>query len=139
MRRIQGLPLNTIVLAAIAIFVLLLIIGFSSGTLGKLFKGFGQQTATVTLDSARIECQRLCTDLRTQFDGKVYEDWMENVIKNHPYVKRQFKIEGYGDALNCWDNPINVVCSVTLYKADGSIEKKCEVDGDEFICYSINT
>ena len=44
MKKAEGLALNTIVIAAIALIVLLIIIGILTGTSGKVMPFFGKQT-----------------------------------------------------------------------------------------------
>jgi len=126
MGRGQGLPLNTIVLAALAVLVLLLVVGFTTGSLSKLFKGLGSQTSGIDLETARTTCNRYCTELKNmEAAGTLTTD----IVRNSRYVTSVFPIDLNNDGklsqeeknLHCWQKPINVPCSVTIRSATGQV------------------
>ncbi len=62
-RKGQGLPINLIVIAIIGVIVLLLVVAFATGTLGKLFGGTKELSESVTPEQVatfRIGCKQAC-------------------------------------------------------------------------------
>jgi|GEM_PF-920149 len=141
MRRNQGLPLNTIVLAAIAVLVLVLIVGFTTGTLGELFKGMSTQTRAVTIDTARAECQKLCSELKLL---STRESITTDQIENSAYAKQKFAIDlnrngriDSNETLYCWQPPINEQCVVQIitYDQQGSLViNECKGKDGQYKC-----
>ena len=149
MKRGQGLPLNTIVLAALAVLVLLLIVGFTTGSLGRLFEGFRSQTTTVDLKTAKTLCTEYCTELKSE--GAAGTLTIEKAEKSEYATKRfaiDFNRNGRIDDneinVPCWDPRIGVLCQVIIgtseekYVCKPGYGVKCsDADGKSHVCESI--
>ena len=86
MKRAQGLPLNAIVLAVIAIIVLVLVVIFATGGLSKLFGGIttvGGQTSD--LGTAQVACQSACNSLKVGAS--------EAMFKSSSYCTKRYTID----------------------------------------------
>lgn len=130
MQKGQGLPINTLVLAAIAILVLIMIIAFATGTFSRLFKGVStiEQGATPEeLTGFRVGCEQACfaakqlTRTTHQFEAS---DYCKRTIKVNETNKLVSK--------NCWQSPINVSCSFEL--VEGDVTKSCSGEGTTCTC-----
>ena len=124
MKRGQGLPLNTIVLAALAVLVLLLVVGFTTGSLGKLFKGLSSPTSEIDEKAARMKCIELCSKLKEMASKGVLT---EEKAENSEYATIVFSIDLDNDGvleedeigIHCWQDPIEYPCLVTFQKRVG--------------------
>lgn len=135
-KRAQGLPMNLIVIAAIAALVLVLVIAFTIGGFGAFFSkifGGGQAAVGEEIDVVRTTCAGLCDTAKgsTSITG-----WTAS-----SYCNRNFDIDLDGDGglgcspedeeaglcegelnkagqdevnINCWDPGIDVTCSTTI-------------------------
>jgi hypothetical protein len=103
--------MNTIVYVAIALLVLVLLVAFTTGGLGKLFDQVFK-TGVDDIDAAQSQCSSACSsaELRVSTQGT-------NVWENSQYCRKEFSIdvEGRGDAeiLRCWQDPISVNCKTS--------------------------
>lgn len=106
----QGLPINFIVLAAVAILILILVVGF-------VVAGGGAFQRAVTPATARSQCETFCS--RIQADAMT-KDYHENLVSNfeavgalrgHKEYCTTQDVEGVG-SLNCLD--LGVTCYVTF-------------------------
>lgn len=61
MKKAQGLSLNTIVIAALVLIVLIIAIAILGGTSGKVLPFFGKQT---TCEGRGGQCLEQCTDTK---------------------------------------------------------------------------
>ena len=61
-KKAQGISISFIVVAAIAALVLVLVIAFTTGGLGKLFGGITQSTQGTELTKAQTDCTKYCND-----------------------------------------------------------------------------
>lgn len=100
-RKGQGLPVNLIIILIIGIIILLLVIAFATGTLGKLFGGAKELGEAVTPEQVatfRIGCKQACFSAEQLADTK--GEWT-----NSDYCQR--KLGSY----NCWSKNVTVDCS----------------------------
>lgn len=138
----QGLPLNLIVLAAIAALVLVLIIAFTVGGagafFGQIFKG-GVQAAGQEIDTVRTTCNSLCSQAQQSFttaawkssaycsrtvnldfdkDGVLGCPKDSNGVYNSKCATTPTKNAATNQqtevGLKCKDTEINVACSTTI-------------------------
>ncbi len=111
-RRTQGIALNTIVIAAIAVMVLILIVGFTTGGLGNIFKGIQRTTGSTDLQTATSACAQYCTNLQTS----MY--LTDEMIKNSQYCTAKFWIDsnrnGKQDAGEVKTCPQLYPCTITM-------------------------
>jgi len=140
-KRFQGLPMNTIVLAAIAVLVLLLIVGFTTGGLSKLFGGISQQVSQTNIQSARTTCQQLCAQLKQMAaTGELTTDTAEKSAYAQQVFYWDLNKDGKPEPYHCWSSPVNVQCVVTFEKWDSTsstwVTVTCEGDGSEYKCSS---
>jgi hypothetical protein len=101
----QGLPLETIVLAAVAILILVMIVLFATGSFAKLFgsqKTLSEQATPDQLASFRIGCEQAC--FQAQQLSKNADDF-----KRSDYCTTK----KLGD-LHCWSENVSVSCSKTF-------------------------
>ena len=108
--RAQGLPLNFIVLAAIAILILILVVGFVIG-------GGTSISRTMSPAAARQYCESACADLKAQASGQTSVPGI--MITGSDYCKLLEYEGGQEGGADCED--LNVQCFVTY--SDG-IQKK---------------
>ena len=103
------ISMNTIVYVAIALLVLVLLVAFTTGGLGKLF-GEVTKTGLDDIDSAQSQCSSACSssELRVSTQGT-------NAWESSQYCRKEFNIDvtGRGDEeiLRCWQYPISVSCN----------------------------
>ncbi|MEM2873916.1 MAG: hypothetical protein QW063_00450 [Candidatus Nanoarchaeia archaeon] len=101
--RAQGLPLNVIVLAAIAALVLILIVAFTIGGLGGFFKQITTASGIEELSTVQTACSSACS--RAQVTATTLIQF-----KNSDYCKKTFtidlnkngKIDAGETGLKCW-------------------------------------
>lgn len=103
---------TTIIMIAIGVFVLVLVIGFTTGLFGKLGAGIegsgGGDIATV-----KRTCKTLCSEAKTDLDRwgtSSYCAQLQNVGDTDG--------DGTEDFVNCWEDPVNEEC--VAQKAVGS-------------------
>ena len=133
-KKAQGLPLNFIVLAAIAVLILVLIVAFvvggGGGLLGQLF-----QTGPTPKETIVKNCDIACNELQTitsttQFTVSKY------CTKTYAVdVDGSGKIEAAkGETgLKCWGKDIGAGCSVTFRTTAGDT-KTCSMDSTVADC-----
>mgnify|MGYP001318981788 CR=1 FL=1 len=110
LKRGQGLPLETIVVAAIAVLVLVVIILFATGSFAKLFgsqKVLTEQVTPDQLTSFKIGCEQACFQVK-------------QLAKNAD----DFKASSYCTtkklgSLQCWSENVSVICSKTFATSTG--------------------
>ena len=114
--------MNTIVYVAIALLVLVLIVAFTTGGLGKLFSGIAA-TGPEEIDSIKARCTSLCNTVKTSVTSSGASSWQTG-----QYCTKEFSVDldgdnsiGAGEIINCWDSPIDVYCSVQVSGAGGEI------------------
>ncbi len=139
MGRSQGLPLNTIVLASLAVLVLLLIVGFVTGGLSKLFPAINTQMSNVDLENAKAICSRLCNDLKERAASGTLTT---SDAQNSDYAKQVFywdlNKDGSFKKYHCWESPINEQCIVNIKVWDPTTKqwtyKTCSGSGSSYKC-----
>jgi len=142
-RKAQGLPLNLIILAAIAALVLVLVIAFTIGGAGSFFsKIFKIGTSQIgdDISSVRTTCSGLCDQAQTISSSTAWPATS--------FCTRKFNIDADGDGklggnkcsgeatgkncglvqtgtkevnLRCGDKPIDTACSVDISTASDSV------------------
>jgi len=119
MAKAQGLPLSFIVLAAISVLVLILIVAFTVGGAGSFFKqitivgggGKGEELSAVQT-ACTANCQKLQADPTLtieKFQGSDYCKKTSAVDLN-----KDGKIDRNETGLHCWDDKINIDCTVEI-------------------------
>ena len=120
MSRRGQISMNTIVYAAIAILVLVLVVSFTTGGLGKLFGGF-QETAISDTQTAKAKCSSLCDQIKGEVASTSTPAQANTRWRSSLYCSEQFILEGSDTPKNCWDRPISVTCSVSKKDDVGKI------------------
>jgi hypothetical protein len=121
MKKAQGLPLETIVIIIIALVLLVVAIGFFTGSFSKL-AGSTKALISPTSEADIIAAQNTCTQLCLQA-GRVTTVAEFNRTS---YCKRIFKFDLNGDG-NITDEP-------KPNGNEGGLGAKCIADGDEYVC-----
>lgn len=126
-KKAQGLPLNLIVLAAIAALILVLVIAFTIGGAGTFFKQIFNRGITAVgddVDGAKTNCQNWCTQAQqltttAAWKASSYCTKTANIdvnkdgaIKNTP-TQNELK-------LKCKESPISISCSTVIGDTDVS-------------------
>lgn len=136
-KRGQGLPVETIVIAAIAVIILLLVVGFATGALGGLFKRTTTiaQASEADITAAQTKCSQYCVSAQ---NSRTLGLWSATT-----YCQKKFNFDFDGDGqaggynktatacvvlsggvydkicsdqkevLHCSDSPISQLCSAT--------------------------
>ncbi len=79
----QGLPINTIVLGALALLVLVLIAAAFIPSVGKFFKGMLGISKSVEADEATIQAfSQSCDQICEQMDGQYSHDQLSSVVSS---------------------------------------------------------
>jgi len=134
----QGLPLNLIVLAAMAALILVLVIAFTIGGagafFGKIFRG-GVTAVGEEINVVQTTCNSLCQQAQTVSSTVTW--------KTSQYCRRTFNVDRNGDGvlnqstsdpkanevgLHCADDPITVSCSASITTAAGSVQPVSQKD-----------
>jgi len=118
MKKAQGLPLETIVIIIMALVLLVVAIGFFTGSFSSL-AGSTKALISPTSDADIIAAQNTCTQLCLQA-GRVTT---VAEFKRTSYCKRVFKFDLNGDG-NITDSGNN----------EQGIMASCVADGDEYVC-----
>lgn len=122
MRSRKGdISVNTIVYVAIAVFVLIIIIGFATGTFQNLISGIWSPSE---VDNAKTECDRLCKDAEFKVDSSGIGEF-----KVSEYCTKKFSIDvnenkvidPKTEVLGCGDAPISKICKFDKQVADGTL------------------
>lgn len=90
-KRAQGLPLNLIVLAAIAALILVLIIAFTVGGAGSFFGKIFQTSTTAVgdqMETVKTTCNSLCSQAESSTTS--------NAFTSSSYCSRKFNIDQDG-------------------------------------------
>ena len=116
------LSMNVIVYVAIALLVLVLIVAFTTGGLGNLFKGLST-TGPGELDTIKNKCLTSCEDAKTKVGLTGSNAWSISAYCSEKYGYDANK-DGTTEAdefIHCWENPLGVDCSTTVAAADEPI------------------
>lgn len=136
-KKAQGISISFIVIAAIAALVLVLVIAFATGGLGKffgnIFKAGGGGESETDIKLAQTDCESYCNNAKTGSYGA----WASS-----SYCSKQFGIDMDGDGtinstterFHCWEAPISVRCQSTMTDAYGygitCEEDNCPTDAE---------
>lgn len=123
MNKKADISMNTIVYAAIAVLILVIIIAFVTGGLGKLFKGVG--TYTQESNQIKNECQNNCITAKNDITSFGITTW-----KNSNYCTKVYEYDINGDGkvdseteiIRCWQKPISINCGKSV-SVDAGISK----------------
>ncbi len=119
MKQAQGLPLNMVVLALIALLVIVVVFAYFTGVFGKVFKQTAalQETMQGEVTSAQTKCAQYCISI--QNSAKEVSDWETSDFCTEP-----FEIDADGDGKDetyyCHQSPISQSCTVTIGDAEYS-------------------
>jgi len=113
MKNAQGLPMNTLVLGALALLVLIVLSAMWVTGGGNIFQGFSNiigGTTPSTLSQAKISCQSYCNDLKTIQPTRTQ-------FNKHKYCTKTFDLSkelGQGnEARHCYGETIGEPCTFT--------------------------
>lgn len=120
---------TTIIMIAIGVFVLVLVIGFTTGFFGKLSGQIGAAGGG-EIGTAKTNCNALCAQAKANVDSwkaSTYCTQLQNVGDTDG--------DGSADYENCWDETIGVNCATkkaignkyTVYHVKGNA---CDVTPD---------
>ena len=151
-KKAQGLPLNFIVLAAIAALVLILVIAFTVGGgapfLSKIFKS-GTTAIGDEIETVKTACTNLCAQAQTISSTGAWKGTSFCSRTFNVDLDKDGKLGGYGSTgatliggtynsattpqkekgLKCSEAPISVTCSVDISTPAGDVktcdESKC--------------
>ncbi|HIH14158.1 MAG TPA: hypothetical protein HA224_02790 [Nanoarchaeota archaeon] len=119
MKRAQGLPISTIVLAIVGLLVLFMIIAFFTGAFGKV-SGNVREAAGTTADVQATNAQNKCAQWCLQLDGLATDD----LKRASAYCSKTQTVTVAGAAANknCWQDPIFSPCEGAPAKAVGKAD-----------------
>jgi len=100
--RAQGLPINFIVLAALAILILILAAGFVIAGGSSVGGALGPQQVSNT-------CRGYCTTMANDLSNKMSSP--EPILSGYMYCKAEFDVTGVGTGKTC--NDMGIKCTVT--------------------------
>ncbi|MEM4713989.1 MAG: hypothetical protein QXQ79_00375 [Candidatus Nanoarchaeia archaeon] len=123
MAKAQGLPLSFIVIAAISALVLILVVAFTIGGLGGLFKQIGAQKGE-ELDAVRTACSAACAKLQTAISSEAFANSEYCTKKWAIDFNRDGKINQTETNILCYDPRVGVSCTVQIGD-DVLTEKNC--------------
>ncbi|MEM2954637.1 MAG: hypothetical protein QW625_01635 [Candidatus Nanoarchaeia archaeon] len=115
MAKAQGLPLSFIVIAAISALVLILVVAFTMGGLGGLFKQIGAQKGE-ELDAVRTACSTACAKAQTTATTL-------SAFRNSEYCTKRWAIDLNKDGkinqttetnIHCYDAAVGISCTVQI-------------------------
>ena len=119
MKKKADISMNVIVYAAIALLILVILVAFATGRLGGLFKGITQQTGE-EIGTIRSACIKDCNLAKTTAESSGQSTW-----KISSYCKNTYAYDhdgdGETDSFHCYDDAIDVQCSVTLGSGDSAV------------------
>ncbi|MEK6923491.1 MAG: hypothetical protein AABW84_02260 [Nanoarchaeota archaeon] len=122
MKRGQGLPLNTIILAILALLVLVFVVLFATGAFENLFG----QTKTIAeateadIVAAQTKCSQWC--LQAQGSSTKLAWISSNFCTETPLLLADADDDGKDEAYHCYEktgeNPIAATCSTTVEEGE---------------------
>jgi len=115
------ISMNMIVYVAIALFVLVLIVAFTTGGVGKGFKGL-TTTGPGELDTLKSKCTASCNQVKATVESSGTASWSTSTYCTEGYA---FDKDGDGsvgedEIFNCWESPISISCGTTINTAVGA-------------------
>ena len=136
-KRTQGLPINTIVLAIIAIVVLVFIVLIFTGGLGK-FVGQTNQIAPSSNQTSSAQCSEYATSIETQMGTSTDPSTQLQLLANSQYVFSNCSI--YSQYSFSLYNGSEVVCGlgpnacINLGQSQGSQQQQQQQGGSGSSC-----
>jgi hypothetical protein len=137
-KRGQGLSIEFIVTAAIAVLVLMLIVGFATGAFKGLFQKAGLlEVATGDeITAYMIECRNACFEAKqtvrseSAWTGSKYcRTSKKNIDTNYDSV-----LNASDDSeVHCWEKPLFVSCEGVAFSA-GGVDYACKTPAQNDIC-----
>jgi len=127
MKRGQGLPIQFIVIAAIAVLVLVIVIAWATGAFGGLFRGLSAISAATPeeISAFRIKCENACFEAKQLVKS-------EDAWKNSEYCRITIKNVDQNGDVHCWQEPIVALCEFNIIEV--GVEKTCKAEGDQCFC-----
>ena len=121
-----------IVYVAIAVFILVIIIGFATGAFQKLFWGLEPEGEVGT---AQGKCEVFCSEAKDKVLRGDLSMWMDT-----DYCTETFAIDkdesgeiDTGEILHCWNPPVAESCTISKQIASGTLHV-CTTDAGDDIC-----
>ena len=119
------ISMNMIVYVAIALFVLVLVVAFATGGIGKGFRGI-TTAGPGELDTLKNRCQSACNQAKSTVDSSGTSAWGSS-----SYCTEQYTYDKNSDGtisevnpdeiISCWESPISISCSKTVNTPEGAI------------------
>lgn len=103
--RKAAISIEMIVYIAIAVFVLVLVIGFATGAFKKLIPGITRDEVTEAYDNCKIDCSNAETNIQT--DGVSALESSKYCTKTYP-----IKVGTETQITKCWEDPISKTCTI---------------------------
>jgi len=127
--------MNMIVYVAVALFILVLIIAFATGGIGKGFKGL-TTTGPGELDTLKSKCTASCNQAKASVISSGTSAWPVS-----SYCTEIYGLDEDGDGtvsseefFSCWEAPIRVDCRTTISTAAGPRTLAAADDEANIIC-----
>lgn len=114
------ISMNTIVYVAIALFILVIIIGFATGALQNLFTGITARTRQI--DAAKEDCRIDCQTAQGAVKNYGIGEWEASsyCTDKHPVDVDDNK-DTPDEYLSCWEDPIVRSCSVQVRTTENKL------------------
>lgn len=112
MKKAQGLPLTTIVVAILVLLVLVMLVVFFTGGFSKIFTSVkGLEPATETdVAAAQAKCSQLCIQAQSLTNP---DRWKETGYCTYTN-KKDWDGDGEAEEKFCWESPINSFCNAKI-------------------------
>ena len=127
-----AISVEMIVYVAIAVFILVIIIGFATGAFQKLFWGLEPKGEVGT---AQDKCEVFCSEAKDEVLRGDLSKW-----ESTDYCTETFAIDkdesgeiDSDEVLHCWNDPIAESCTISKQAADGLLYV-CTTEADAQMC-----
>ena len=129
-----AISVEMIVYVAIAVFILVIIIGFATGAFQKLFGGLEPKGEVGT---AQDKCEVLCSEAKDDVLRGDLSMWEGTDYCTETYVidKDESGEIDADEILHCWNEPIEEGCTISKQIASGDVHV-CTVDKFDDACGS---
>ena len=134
-KKAQGLPLNFIVLAAIAVLILVLVVAFvvggGGGLLGQLFQS-GPTAKETIVNNCRTDCNKLqVISSTTQYTMSSYCSKTYAIdLDGNGKIDNLNKAGNDERSFKCWNSNIGVDCTISFRDMSGTTQT-CSRTTDE--------
>jgi len=122
------ISMNVIVYVAIALLVLVLIVAFTTGGLGNLFRGL-TTTGPGELETIKNKCITNCENAKSQLELTGTSSWISSTYcaEKYGYDSNSDGTTESDEFFNCWEQPIGITCSTTVSTTGGVwSQESCE-------------